>query len=473
MRQLVPPMATDAKRLPDRSGRDAASSTDLFQHKGSAAARTGQRSRLLEAIVEIVARDGYPAAKIGDVAGRAGVSRATFYEQFPNKEECLLAAHRELAERLSTELTAAVTRGESARATHSALTALVEFAAREPLAFDVLMHETMLAGPPAREARDRLVGYLVHVIERALQQAAGDRAVWDMSTKMLLEGTIRLLGLYMRRDGVTPPLTDLLAWADSYMVSPRPPRWRELVPNPELLATQPHRPGMPALHRSLPKGRHRLSPEIVKSVQRERIAYATAEAIRVKGYANITVADVVATAGLSRDVFYAQFHDKRQAFEGAVQLVFERLLAALAGAFFASPGPWPEQLWETGHAFALFLETDSSLAHFLDVATYAPPPNIERVHEFVLAFTVFVESGNSCRPESAQVPRLISEAIVCSVLEVVNFYVRHDRVGDLRGLIPNITFMVYAPFMGTDAACEFVDSKVKAAAAESAAASHH
>jgi AcrR family transcriptional regulator len=473
MGRLVPPMATDATRLPDQSGRDVASRTDAFPRRGSAAARTDQRSRLLQAMVAVVAQDGYPGTKIGDVSRRAGVSRATFYEQFPNKEECLLAANREQAERLGSELTLAVTRGEPGRATHSALIALVEFAAREPIAFDVLMHEPMLAGPPARDERDRLLGSLAHTIEQALQQAPAGAPVFDMSVKMLLDGTIRLLGLCMRRDGVMPPRlqTDLMAWADSYMVSPGPPRWRELVPNPALLAIQSDSTGGPTPHLSLPKGRHRLGPEVVRSVQRERIAYATAEAIRLKGYANITVADIVATAGLSRDVFYAQFHDKRQAFEGTVQLVFERLLAALAGAFFGSPGPWPEQLWEAGHAFVRFLENDPSLANFLDVGTYAPPPIIERVHEFVLAFTVFVESGNSRRPESAQVSRLISEAIVCSVLEIVNFHVRHDRVADLRGLIPNITYMVYAPFMGSDAACEFVDAKVEAAAAHSASPS--
>ena len=421
----------------------------------------------------VVARDGYPATKIGDVAGYAGVSRATFYEQFPNKEECLLAAQRELAQQLTNELTAAVHDGEPGRPAQSALIALVEFATREPLAFDVLMHEAMLAGPPAKDERDRLVGHLVHTIERAPLQTAAGGPAWDMSARMLLGGTIRLLTLCMRRDEVlSPRVADLLAWYDAYLVSAGTPSWRELVPNPAMINAQPHDSTAPALHASLPKGRHRLGPEVVRSVQRERIAYATAEAIRDKGYANITVADVVAAAGLSRDVFYAEFHDKRQAVERTVKLVFERLLAALAGAFFGSPGTWPEQVWQAGEAFAGFLESEPCLAHFLDVGTYAPPPDIERVDEFVLAFTVFVESGNSCRPKSEPVPRLISEAIVCTVLEIVNFYIRRDRIGDLRGLIPNITYMVYAPFIGTRAAGEFVDAKVRATEAQAASPRH-
>jgi len=414
--------------------------------------------------VEVVARDGYPEAKIGDLASRAGVSRATFYELFANKEACLLEAHRELADRMSDVIGRAVAHGESSRAAQSALSALVEFADREPLVFNFLMHEAMLAGSQALDERDRLMSRLEHTIERSWEQAPENAPVLDMSAKILLEGTVRLLGLRIR-DGDAPrrQLSDLLAWFDSYTVSAGPPSWRELVPHPALLRPPHEDAEAPVLHRSLPKGRHRLGAEVVKSVQRERIVYATAEAIRVKGYANITVADIVAAAGLSRDVFYVHFHDKQEAIEGTVQFVFERLLATMAGAFFGSSGVWPEQVWEAGWAFARFLEGDPSLAHFLFVGTYAPPTRIKRVHDFMLAFTVFVESGNNNPPQTAQVSRTVSEAIVCSVLEAVTFHVRHDRVAELRGLIPNITYMVFAPFMGTDAACEFVESKVKAA----------
>ncbi len=418
--------------------------------------------------MEVVARDGYPDAKIGDLARRAGVSRATFYELFASKEACLLAAVSELAGRVSDELGEAVAQGEASRAAQSALSALVELADREPLAFDFLMHESMLAGPRALEQRDRLMSRLEHTIEGSFEQAPEHVPVLDMSAKILLEGTVRLVGLRMRRDGDAPRrlLCGLLAWIDSYTVSAGPPRWRELVPHPALLSTPAEPSGAPVLPRSLPKGRHRLPAELVKSVQRERILYAAAQAIRAKGYASLTVADIVAIAGLSRDVFYTHFHDKQEAFDATVQLVFEQLLAAMAGAFFGCCGAWPEQVWEAGLAFARFLEDDPSLAHFLFVGTYAPPRHIGRVDDFVLAFTVFVEYGNRYRPQTVQVPRMVSEAIVCSVLEAVSFHIRHDRVEELRGLIPNITYMVFAPFMGTDGAYEFVEAKIKATQAE-------
>jgi AcrR family transcriptional regulator len=52
-----------------------------------------QRGRLLYAIVEVVAEKGYGATTVADIVAHAGVSRRTFYEQFPSKEQGFIAAY--------------------------------------------------------------------------------------------------------------------------------------------------------------------------------------------------------------------------------------------------------------------------------------------------------------------------------------------------------------------------------------------
>ncbi|HEX2016705.1 MAG TPA: TetR/AcrR family transcriptional regulator [Solirubrobacteraceae bacterium] len=52
-----------------------------------------QRGRLLAAIADAAAEKGYAQVAVADVIERAGVSRRAFYEQFPNKEACFLAAY--------------------------------------------------------------------------------------------------------------------------------------------------------------------------------------------------------------------------------------------------------------------------------------------------------------------------------------------------------------------------------------------
>ncbi len=58
------------------------------------AVQDGQRARILEAMVQVVADQGYPRTTVADVVRAAGVSRSTFYALLDGKEECFLEAHR-------------------------------------------------------------------------------------------------------------------------------------------------------------------------------------------------------------------------------------------------------------------------------------------------------------------------------------------------------------------------------------------
>lgn len=51
-------------------------------------------ARLLEGLAASVAEKGYAATTIADIVRHARVSKRTFYEHFPDKERCFLAAYR-------------------------------------------------------------------------------------------------------------------------------------------------------------------------------------------------------------------------------------------------------------------------------------------------------------------------------------------------------------------------------------------
>src|SRR3954454_15658289 len=51
-----------------------------------------KRRRIMDAIAELTAEQGYDATKIGDIVRRAGVARKTLYDNFEGKEEVFLAA---------------------------------------------------------------------------------------------------------------------------------------------------------------------------------------------------------------------------------------------------------------------------------------------------------------------------------------------------------------------------------------------
>jgi AcrR family transcriptional regulator len=63
-----------------------------------------QRERLIAAMAEVCGEGGYTAATVAEVARRAGVSTASFYRQFKDRRECMLASFEELFGRLLGEI---------------------------------------------------------------------------------------------------------------------------------------------------------------------------------------------------------------------------------------------------------------------------------------------------------------------------------------------------------------------------------
>lgn len=87
---------------------------------------------------------------------------------------------------------------------------------------------------------------------------------------------------------------------------------------------------MPTM-RLLPKGRHSLSREEVAASQRARLIQAAVKLGNARGFAVLTLADIVQDAGVARSTFYEFFADKQQCFLGAFDyasdLVLQRVLA--------------------------------------------------------------------------------------------------------------------------------------------------
>jgi AcrR family transcriptional regulator len=68
-----------------------------------------QRERLMIAITELLAERGYLAVGVREIAERAGVSRAAFYECFADKQECVFAAYDRFVSVLEARMAATVT----------------------------------------------------------------------------------------------------------------------------------------------------------------------------------------------------------------------------------------------------------------------------------------------------------------------------------------------------------------------------
>lgn len=78
--------------------------------------------------------------------------------------------------------------------------------------------------------------------------------------------------------------------------------------------------------RELPRRAHDLSRKTVRASQRWRLLEAVTEVIASVGYAEMSVADVIAAANVSRKTFYEHFRDKEDCFLAAYDFLSDRFI---------------------------------------------------------------------------------------------------------------------------------------------------
>lgn len=134
-----------------------------------------QRRRLFEAAATVFARVGYAEATAEAISREAGMSKATFYEHFANKEECILALFDESATEIMRAMAAATDEHGYASyeervsaSVHAFLATLAAF----PTQAQTLLVQGTGAGPRAAARRDTILEAFADSLYRDNQRAA-------------------------------------------------------------------------------------------------------------------------------------------------------------------------------------------------------------------------------------------------------------------------------------------------------------
>jgi AcrR family transcriptional regulator len=135
---------------------------------------TVQRRRLFEAAATVFARRGFADATAEAISREAGMSKATFYEHFANKEECILALFDEAATECLRQMAVAVEQQAASYPDHlrQGTRAFLRTLAEWPDAAQTLLVEIIGAGPRATERRDAILDALAEAIHRDNEQVA-------------------------------------------------------------------------------------------------------------------------------------------------------------------------------------------------------------------------------------------------------------------------------------------------------------
>jgi AcrR family transcriptional regulator len=156
----------DTEPLP--RGRHGLSADEVASH---------QRERLIAAIASAITRYGYSGLTIERVIELAGVSRATFYVHFRDKQEAVLAVHALTFERFLASLDAACAdQSEWPLKVKSAIAATVDFAADRPEQTQVLSSGALATDGALAErvfaSHDHLASLLSGIRDDSHQAAA-------------------------------------------------------------------------------------------------------------------------------------------------------------------------------------------------------------------------------------------------------------------------------------------------------------
>lgn len=197
-----------SKRSPT-SPRPALPREFIAQHK---------QRRIMDALAELTAEQGYEATKISDIVRRAGVARKTLYDNFEGKEEVFLAAFDSAREEVMrrVEEGGADAEDDWQERIEGGLAAFLGFVAEQPTLARMCMIEALSATPATTKRYEDALETFVEMTRRVLPQ---DDRLPDTIAETVVGGVAWIVYQQIRR-GDTVRAEDLLPELTEFMTAP-------------------------------------------------------------------------------------------------------------------------------------------------------------------------------------------------------------------------------------------------------------
>jgi AcrR family transcriptional regulator len=204
----------------------------------------------------------------------------------------------------------------------------------------------------------------------------------------------------------------------------------------------------------LPPGRHGLPRSFVAQNQRDRILSAVAEVVSLAGYAEMSVEDIVVTAGVSRRTFYDHFKSKEDAFLAAYDGVVSLLVASVQEAFEQNH-TFEDRVRGCLGAFLRFVASEPAFADMCIVEVMAAGSQaVERRNVAMHAFAALIEEAAKDLDGDDLPPALTAETIVGGIYEVVYSRILQGAGDELPALLPDLAYSLLLPYVGHATAVE-------------------
>jgi AcrR family transcriptional regulator len=177
-----------------------------------------KRRRIMDAIAELTAEQGYDATKIGDIVRRAGVARKTLYDNFEGKEQVFLAAFDAAVEEAMGRIEAdcAAVEGEWGERIEAGLASFLRYIAENPALARMCMIEALSATPAATEHYEAAMQRFVELTKSTVPS---DDRLPETIEETLVGGVAWIVYQQIRR-GEVEKAEDLLPELSEFMLAP-------------------------------------------------------------------------------------------------------------------------------------------------------------------------------------------------------------------------------------------------------------
>lgn len=136
--------------------------------------KEGRRRSFLAAATRLFGRHGYHATTVPMIVAEAGSSTGSFYFYFRNKEDVFAAALRDLADRITAAIDAAIERAAPDPVSHmrAAVSGFVAFLSSHPGEARILIVESSGLSPQLEQIRRSVIANHSRAVEDALRLLA-------------------------------------------------------------------------------------------------------------------------------------------------------------------------------------------------------------------------------------------------------------------------------------------------------------
>jgi AcrR family transcriptional regulator len=186
--------------------------------------------------------------------------------------------------------------------------------------------------------------------------------------------------------------------------------------------------------------------------QRDRLLWSMVREMAEQGYDALTLADVVARAGVSKSTFYDEFANKDECLFAAYDRVIDELVRYVEEAY-AGDRSWPERVRDGLDALLRALAAEPEVAQMAVVAFPAAGPEAhQRYRDALERFLPFFQEGRAFSPRTDDLPRDVDLMAVGGAEVIIFDEVVAGRASKLPGMLSDILFAVLVPFIGPDEA---------------------